>query len=82
MHSAPVIAAYSVEAASTPDLQSLITAPVNIEILASIHLQSGDPLCEFFSLNEVSQSIMLKASYADGFPKILLHIMTILLRIG
>ncbi len=41
-----VITAYSVEAASTIDLQGLMSAPVGIEILASTHTQSGDPLCE------------------------------------
>lgn len=40
------ITAYSLEAASTLDLQSLMTAPIGVEILASTHTQSGDPLCE------------------------------------
>lgn len=40
------IAAYSVEAASTLDLQSLMSAPIGVEILASTHTQSGYPLCE------------------------------------
>ena len=41
-----VITAYSLEAASTLDLQSLMTAPIGVEILASTHTQSGNPLCE------------------------------------
>ncbi len=40
------ITAYSLEAASIPDLQSLMSAPIGVEILASTHTQSGDPLCE------------------------------------
>lgn len=41
-----VITAYSVEAASTLELRSLMTAPIGVEILASTHTQSGVPLCE------------------------------------
>ncbi|NEO86686.1 MAG: hypothetical protein F6J87_20880 [Spirulina sp. SIO3F2] len=41
-----IITAYSVEAASALDVQSLITEPIGVEILDSTHTQSGDPLCE------------------------------------
>ncbi|NEN88120.1 MAG: hypothetical protein F6K48_03985 [Okeania sp. SIO3H1] len=40
------VTAYSLEAASILDLQSLMDAPIGVEILASTHTQSGDPLCE------------------------------------
>ena len=41
-----VITAYSLDAASIPQIQALMGAPIGVEILASTHTQSGDPLCE------------------------------------
>ena len=41
-----VLTAYSTDAASTPQLQELMGAPLGVEILASTRMESGDPLCE------------------------------------
>ena len=41
-----VLAAYSLDAASIPQVQALMGAPLGVEILASTHKQNGDPLCE------------------------------------
>ncbi len=41
-----VMTAYSLDAASIPQIHALMGAPIGVEILASTHTQSGDPLCE------------------------------------
>lgn len=41
-----VLTAYTLEAASCPELERFMGAPIGIEILASTHTEEGNPLCE------------------------------------